>query len=124
MVHTIHAVKNIPKTWTVYSVIDLENGFFNIPLTDELNPYFCCEVLGQRLMYNRLPQGWNSSSGIFHDIVRRCLEGIDGVVTYIDDILVGGRNPQEHDGLIKKVFQRLEIYGFHVNLCEDAIQKK
>ena len=123
LVHTIHAVKNIPKTWTVYSLIDLENGFFNIPLTDELKPYFCCEVLGQRLMYNRLPQGWNSSSGIFHDIVRRCLEGIDGVVTYIDDILVGGRNPQEHDEIIKKVFQRLEIYGFHVNYAKMQYRK-
>ena len=65
----------------MYSVIELEDGFFNIPLADDLNHYICCEVLGQRLMYNRLPQGWNSSSGIFRDIVRRFMQGIDGVVS-------------------------------------------
>ena len=115
LIHTIHTIKQIPRDWAVYSVIDLENGFFNVPLADDLKPYFCCEVMGQRLMYNRLPQGWNSSSGLFHDIVRRCLKDIEGVISYIDDILVGGRNPEEHGRIMREVFTSLELYGFHVN---------
>ena len=71
-------------------------------------------------MYNRLPQGWNSSSGIFHDIVRRCLEAIDGV----DDILVGGRNPQEHDEIIRKSVPAARNLRISCKLWEDAIQKK
>ena len=68
---TIHVVKMVPREWTVFSVIYLENGFFNVPLKPNTRPLFCCEILGLRLIFNRLPQGWNLSSGIFHNIVRR-----------------------------------------------------
>lgn len=61
-----------------------------MPLKPDILPLFCCEVLGLRLIFNRLPQGWNSSSGIFHDIVRRILSDIEGVVNNIDDILIRG----------------------------------
>ena len=36
---------------------------------------------------------------------------------------MGGRNPQEHDEIIKKVFQRLGIYGFHVNYAKMQYRK-
>ena len=118
VVPTIHLVKTVPREWTIFSVVDLENGFFNVPLKPEIRPFFCCDVFGIRLMFNRLPQGWNSSAGIFNDLVRRILADIDGVVTYIDDILIGGVDQAAHDRTMTKVMARLEEYGFHVNLSK------
>ena len=39
------------------------------------------------------------------------LKGIDGVVCYIDDILITGRNGQEHRNRLEAVLSRLERYG-------------
>lgn len=115
VVPTIHLVKTVPREWNVFSVVDLENGFFNVPLKPEIRPFFCCEVLGMRLMFNRLPQGWNSSAGIFNDLIRRILADIEGVITYIDDILIGGVDQASHDRAMTQVLARLEEYGFHIN---------
>lgn len=121
---TIHLVKTVPREWTVFSVVDLENGFFNVPLRPELRPFFCCEVLGMRLMFNRLPQGWNSSAGLFNDLIRRIVADIDGVVTYIDDMLIGGVDGVAHDHVMRQVLARLETYGFHVNPTKMQYRQK
>ena len=115
IIPTVQVVKRVPAEWGTFTVLDLENGFFNIPLKPEIRPLFCCEVLGVRLIFNRLPQGWSSSACIFHDIVKRILSNIEGVVTYMDDILVGGATPEAHDQVILQVMAQLAKYGFHVN---------
>ena len=76
------------------------------------------------MIFNRLPQGWNSSSGIFHDIVRRILSDIKGVVNYIDDILIGGVDIEAHDRAMIQVMTRLEEYGFHINSSKMQYKKR
>ena len=88
-------------------MLDLENGFFNIPLKPEMRPLFCCNGIGVRLIFNRLTQGWSSSACLFHDIVKRILSNFDGVVIYMDDILVDGATPQSHDRVILQVMAQL-----------------
>ena len=43
------------------------------------------------------------------------LSGIPGVICDIDDILVSGRNQQEHDQQLKMVLQRMEAAGVTLN---------
>ena len=40
--------------------------------------------------YNRLPFGVASAPAVFHQLMEKVLQGIQGVVCYIDDILVTG----------------------------------
>ena len=113
IIPTVQVVKRVPAEWGTFTVLELENGFFNIPLNPEIRPLFCCEVLGVWLIFNWLPQGWSSSACIFHDIVKRILGNIEGLVTYMDAILVGGATPEAHDQVILQVTAQLAKYGFH-----------
>ena len=61
--------------------------------------------------YQRLPLGVASAPAIFQSTMDTILKGIDGVVCYIDDILITGRNDQEHRNRLEAVLSRLERYG-------------
>ena len=45
----------------------------------------------------RLAFGFSSAPSAFQQIVRKMIEGIPGCVNILDDILVSGRNTEEHD---------------------------
>ena len=58
--------------------------------------------------YNRLPFGIASAPGIFQRVIDSLLQGIPGVVAYLDDILVTGPSDTEHLESLKEVLTRLE----------------
>jgi len=43
------------------------------------------------------------------------LAGLDGVVSYLDDIIIMGTNKLDHLHHLHKVFARIKDYGFHIN---------
>ena len=75
---------------TVFSSLDAARGFWQIPLDSECVKLTTFITLFGRYCFNRLPFGITSAPEIF-------LEGLEGVVVYMDDILVYGSNMKEHD---------------------------
>ena len=61
--------------------------------------------------YNRLPFGIASAPGVFQRVIDSLLQGIPGVVAYLDDILVTGSSDTEHLESLKEVLTRLEKAG-------------
>ena len=61
--------------------------------------------------YNRLPFGISSAPGIFQRVMDSLLQGIQGVVIYLDDILVTGSDDAQHLELLKGVLGRLQKVG-------------
>ena len=60
---------------------------------------------------NRLPFGVASAPSLFQRIMENLLQGIPGVLIYIDDILVTGRTMAEHLSNLGSVLVRLEEAG-------------
>ena len=61
--------------------------------------------------YTRLPFGVASAPAMFQRAIDMILQGIDGVICYIDDILVTGTTDEEHLGRLKEVLKRLRAEG-------------
>lgn len=51
---------------------------------------------------------------LFQSTMVTILKGIKGVACYIDDILITGRNSQEHQERLEAVLSRLERYGIRL----------
>ena len=85
---------------TVFSKLDANSGFHQ-KLTTFITPF-------GRFLLRRLPYGISSAPEYFQKRMEKELTGLQGVLCHIDDILVIGRNKEEHDERLVKVIQRLK----------------
>ena len=69
--------------------------------------------------YNPLPFGVALAPAIFQRAMDQILQGIPGVICYIDDILVIGSTRGEHLQRLEEVLKRLKSHGLRVkrNKC-------
>lgn len=100
---------------TVFTKLDCNSGFHQVPL-DEASQELTTFITPQgRFCYKRLPFGISSGPEVFHRIMAQLLSNIPGVICDIDDILVSGRNQEEHDLRLEEVLQRLLKAGVTLN---------
>lgn len=81
----------------VFSKLDANSGFWQIPLAPDSRLLTTFITPFGRYAFNKLPFGISSAPELFQRRMNRILEGLDGVVCLIDDILVFGKDQDEHD---------------------------
>ncbi|KAK6181615.1 hypothetical protein SNE40_009437 [Patella caerulea] len=69
-----------------------------------------------RFCFHRLPFGINSAPEYFQKRMSQLLDGLNGVLCHMDDILVFGSTLKEHDERLKSILKRLESSGLTLNL--------
>ena len=74
--------------------------------------------------YIRLPFGVASAPAMFQRAMDMILQGLDGVIVYIDDILVTGSTNKEHLERLEEVLKRLKEYGLRVkkHYCQPLVE--
>lgn len=55
--------------------------------------------------------GISCAPELFQKAMESIVAGLDGVVVYLDDILVTGRTQNEHDARLTQLMTRLQHYG-------------
>ncbi|RXN18805.1 Retrovirus-related Pol poly from transposon opus [Labeo rohita] len=100
---------------TVFSSLDAESGFWQIPL-EEYSARLTTFItpLG-RYCFKRLPFGITSAPEIFQRKISEMLHGHDGTVVYMDDILVFGETQEKHDQNLKRVMETIRASGLRLN---------
>ena len=68
--------------------------------------------------FNGLPYGVASAPAIFQQVMDQILQGLPGVVCYIDDIPVTGHTDDEHLRNLEAVFNWLTEHGFRLKLTK------
>ena len=76
------------------------------------------------MRYKRLNFGISSAAEVFQNAIRETIEGIKGAVNISDDILVFGKNQDEHNHALEEVFQRLQDRGLTLNPLKCEYSKK
>ncbi|XP_030755820.1 uncharacterized protein K02A2.6-like [Sitophilus oryzae] len=103
-----------------FSKINLSQAYQQIELDDESKKLTTINTHKGLFMYNRLPFGVASAPAMFQRIMEQLLAGLDGVVCFLDDILITGKNRVSHLEKIELVLDRLQKSGLTVALdkCE------
>ena len=100
---------------TIFSKLDANSGFWQIPLAKEsrllttfITPYgwFC---------FNKLPFGISNTPDVFQRHMNDILCGLPGVLCHVDDILVFGSTPSEHDDRLRAVLEQIKGAGITLN---------
>lgn len=100
----------------VFSKLDANMGFWQIPLSEKSARLTTFITPFGRFHFNRLPFGINSAPEHFQRTMSEVIEGLDGVVCHIDDVLVWGCNQEEHDARLHATLQRIEKAGITLNV--------
>ena len=99
----------------VFTKLDANSGFWQVPLSQESSLLTTFITPFGRYCFHRLPFGISSAPEHFQKRMSRILEGTDGVVCMMDDILGFGVDQDEHDRRLRKVLQKLREAGVTLN---------
>ena len=94
-----------------FSKLDLLSAYQQIVLDEDSREYVTINTHKGLYRPTRLPFGVSSASAIFQSKIEQVLQGIPMVVCRVDDILISGKNDQEHLGHLDEVLTRLESTG-------------
>ncbi|KRH94222.1 KRAB-A domain-containing protein [Pseudoloma neurophilia] len=102
----------------IFSIIDLKDGFWQVPLREEDRCKTAFLDARNRLMqFTKMPQGFKNFPAIFQRGMHIILQDMIGTCCFccLDDILVFGRDKEEHDNNVREVKKRLKNHGLVIN---------
>ena len=90
----------------VFSKFDTSSGFWQLQLDEQSSELTTFNSPFSRYKFNRLPFGISSAPEVFQKAMNQVFEGLDGVAVIVDDILVWGKDDQEHDQRVLSMLER------------------
>lgn len=97
-----------------FSKLDLSQAYQQVELEEVSKLYTTICTHKGLFKYERLPYGISTAPSKFKKIMENILLGIKNVVVFFDDILVTGRNREEHIKILNEVLKRLDDVGLKV----------
>ena len=93
---------------TLFSKLDANSGFWQIPLAEGSHLLTTFITPFGRFSFNKLPFGISSAPELFQRRMCTILEGLEGVLCHMDDVLIFGATRQEHDARLTAALKRIE----------------
>lgn len=100
---------------TIMSKLDAASGFFQIPLHENSRDFTAFLTPFGRYRFKRLPMGVNLAPEIYQRKMCDLLKDIQGVIIYMDDVIVFGKSQESHDNILKLVLDRIDHSGLKLN---------
>uniref|UniRef100_A0A669CE02 Gypsy retrotransposon integrase-like protein 1 n=1 Tax=Oreochromis niloticus TaxID=8128 RepID=A0A669CE02_ORENI len=116
--HTLLNQVTPKEQW--FSVIDLSNAFFSVPLHPDSQHLFGFTFEGQKYTYTRLPQGFQNSPTLYAEALKKsmslCTLPAPGqFLLYVDDILITGNTKADCKANTMTVLHHLAEQGHKVS---------
>ena len=109
---------------TVFSTLDIIKAFHQFELEESQMNLTCVNTHEGLLRYRRLHMGISCASEIFTEQIRVMLQDIPGALNMTDDILIHGKDEEDHQRALLAVLRRLEEKGLTLNLEKCQLYKK
>ena len=107
-----------------FTSLDLESGFNQILLDEQSSLVTTIATHKGNYRYLRLPFGVSSAPEIFQRVMSDHFKDLPGVLVFVDDILVFGKDRQEHDERLEAANIRLKEIGAKLNKSKCKFAKK
>ena len=97
-----------------FTKLDFSDIYLQLELDEESRKFMVIATHLGLYQYTRLPFGIAAAPAIFQQTMETMLQGLSGVVCYLDDIIVTGKSKAEHLRNLERVLARIQEYGFQV----------
>lgn len=96
--HTM--LSQVPPNTTHYSVVDLSNAFFSVPVHKDSQFWFAFQFQGKGYTFTRLPQGYSESPTFYNAALAKSLEPLaltpgTALLQYVDDLLIAAPSEEQ-----------------------------
>ena len=91
-----------------FTKLDLSQAYLQLALEEDSMKYVTINTHQALYQFTRLPFGIASAPAIFQRLMDKILHGLPGVICYINDILITGKDDEEHVRHLAAVLNRLE----------------
>ena len=108
----------------VFSKLDANMGFWQIPLSLECRSLTTFITPFGRFHFNKLPFSVSCASDLFQSRMSVILEGLEGVLCLVDDVLVFGSDQQEHDCSLRCILEHLNKVRVTLNTEKCAFSRR
>lgn len=110
-------IKTFAPLWL--ATIDLTDMFFGIPIHPNSREITTFTWQGKQYQFLRLPQGYLNSPIIAHSTLMISLKDFEAkdveILTYVDDILVMGKEEKQVKETLDKLILHLQTWGWTIN---------
>lgn len=102
-----------------FSKLDLSQAYQQIELSPNSRNFVTINTHLGLYSYSRLPYGVSAAPAMFQSVMDKVLQGLN-VGCYLDDLIITGKNNEEHLANLEAVLNRLQGYGFKLqkSKCE------
>lgn len=113
-----HPLPNMEEVMTkftgnkVSSQLDLADAYLQLRADEDSQALTTITTHRGLFKYSRLVFGLKTASAIFQGTIEQALVGLEGVLVYLDDILVMVSDPDTHSRRLNVVLRRLQDWGF------------
>ena len=76
------------------------------------------------MRYTRLPYGIASAPAIFQSTMEKILAGLEGVICFLDDLLIMGKSKEPHNANLEAVLSKLQDYGIRLKMKKCDFMEK
>ena len=101
---------------TIFSIVDLKNGYWAVPLDEESSYLTTFNTPFSRYRFHRLAFGLNSAAEVFQRTMERVFGDIPNVHVFYDDLIVAGKDEEEHNAALQKLLNRAEEENVKFNI--------
>ena len=111
---------------TVFSKLDMRQGYHQLLLDPESRKIATFSIPWVNMRPKRLIFGTKASQDLFNEAIYRIFEDIPRCLNQWDDILLGGRNMEEHNTTLEAFLQRAADFGitFNPDKCQFGVEEK
>ncbi|KFD56677.1 hypothetical protein M513_02353 [Trichuris suis] len=100
---------------SLFCTLDLKATYHQLGLHEDSRDLTTFITHDGLLHFRRVPYGLCSAASAFQGIMTEILQGLWGIVCYLDDIVVFGQSVDEHDRNLDAVLRRLQDYDVTLN---------
>ena len=97
-----------------FTKLDLARAYKQMAVKKECQHLLTINTHLGLFRYTRLPFGISTAPALWQKAMAQVLQGLPGVICFIDDILVTGHTRDEHKENLHKVLTRLRRYGLRL----------
>ncbi|XP_065089029.1 uncharacterized protein LOC135710391 [Ochlerotatus camptorhynchus] len=102
----------------VFITVDLYSGYYQIPVAEDSQECTAFSTRDGHYHFLRMPFGLANGCSVFQRAMNQLTAKLrkEGIVAYIDDLVIGGKNVNEVMRKFEKLLEVLKESGFTINL--------